>query len=344
MEKKRWRNRRREVFIMNNSPTLVVMAAGLGSRFGGLKQLEPVTDSGEHIIDFTVHDACRAGFERVVFIINKSIESEFKRVIGDKLAEHIQVDYVFQELEQIPEGFEVPAGRKKPYGTGHAILTAASAVDGSFAVVNADDYYGIEPFFFMHKFLSETGNDTGRESGSESRADDYAMVAYKLANTISEHGSVSRGVCRVSESGFLENIEEKTQIIKRGDKIVSIEQCSDQTGCENQDKSTADTVEVELSPDQPVSMNFWGFKPDLFADLGKRFEEFLRNELPDNPAKAEFYLNDLLNEKIAAGSKRLRVFTTQEKWFGITYKEDKPAVVAALESMAERGLYNKPLW
>lgn len=336
---------------MNNSPTLVVMAAGLGSRFGGLKQLEPVTDSGEHIIDFTVHDACRAGFERVVFIINKSIESEFRRVIGDKLAEHVQVDYVFQELDQIPEGFEVPAGRIKPYGTGHAILTAASAVDGPFAVVNADDYYGIEPFFFMHKFLSESGNKSGSESGSTSvtapddewRTDDYAMVAYKLANTISEHGSVSRGICRVSESGFLENIEEKTQIIKRGDKIVSIEQCPDQPVGKNQDKLTADSIEVELSPDQPVSMNFWGFKTDLFTDLSKRFEEFMQNELPANPAKAEFYLNALLNEKIAAGSKRLRVFTTQEKWFGITYKEDKPAVVAALESMAERGLYNKPL-
>ena len=322
---------------MNNSPTLVVMAAGMGSRFGGLKQLEPVTEHGEHIIDFTVHDACRAGFERVVFIINKSIEAEFRLVVGNKLAEHVRIDYVFQELDMLPEGFEAPAERRKPYGTGHAILTAASAIDGPFAVVNADDYYGIEPFFFMHKFLSE--------SGSASSADDYAMVAYQLANTISEHGSVSRGVCQVSEQGYLENIEEKTQIVQTDYIIYSIEQVPGRSAKNaTTENMTESTVSIEMSPEQPVSMNFWGFKPDLFEDLGKRFEEFLRIELPANPAKAEFYLNALLNERIAEGSKRLRVFTTQEKWFGITYKEDKPAVVAALKAMTERGLYSQPLW
>ena len=305
---------------MADLPTLVVMAAGMGSRFGGIKQLEPITENDEQIIDFTVYDACRAGFDRVIFIINHQIADLFKEKIGSKISRYLQVDYVYQELDCLPHGYVAPEGREKPYGTGHAILSARHLIDGPFLVVNADDYYGLAPFQTMYQFLN----------GMDDQSLDYAMVTYKLKNTVSPHGSVSRGVCQVSTGNTLVNMVEKTKIIQEAGEMISLE---------NNDKTRQ-----LLSPETLVSMNFWGFNQSLFADLEASFEHFLDHELPANPEKAEFYLNALLNQKIASGERTVHVFSTDEKWYGITYQEDKQAVKDALTQRIDQGMYRKPLW
>ena len=288
------------------SITLVVMAAGMGSRFGGLKQLEPIASGGRVLLDFSVYDAIRAGFDKVVFVIKHEIDEPFRRLVGDRIARSVRVEYVYQELDELPDGFTCPEGRTKPWGTAQAILACRDAVKEPFAVVNADDYYGADAFYKMAEFLRE---DT----------DEYAMVGYRLANTLTENGYVSRGVCRV-EDGYLCEICERTRI-------------------DAECRYTEDGGEsfVALSPETVVSMNLWGLRPDVFASIEEGFCRFLAAR--GTELKSEYYLPTVLSELIDKGARRVRVLTAADKWYGVTYKEDKPGVVAAIGAMIEAGKY-----
>ena len=292
--------------MSNRSITLVVMAAGMGSRFGGLKQLEPIADGGRVLLDFSVYDAVSAGFDKVVFVIKKEIDEPFRRLVGDRIAERVQVEYVYQELENLPGGYRCPEGRQKPWGTAQAILACRDAVHEPFAVVNADDYYGSDAFVKMAAFLREA-------------SDEYAMVGYRLANTLTENGYVSRGVCCV-EDGYLAEINERTKIT---------------SDC----RYTEDGGEtfVTLPPDSVVSMNLWGLRPDVFDYIERGFCRFLDAHLEE--PKSEYYLPLVLSELIAEGEKRVRVLTAADKWYGVTYREDKESVVAAIGAMIESGKY-----
>ena len=293
--------------MAKNTPiTLVVMAAGMGSRFGGLKQLEPIASGGRVLLDFSVYDAIRAGFDKVVFVIKHEIDEPFRRLVGDRIARSVKVEYVYQELDELPDGFSCPEGRTKPWGTAQAILACRDAVKEPFAVVNADDYYGADAFYKMAEFLRE---DT----------DEYAMVGYRLANTLTENGYVSRGVCRV-EDGYLCEICERTRI-------------------DAECRYTEDGGEsfVALSPETVVSMNLWGLRPDVFASIEEGFCRFLAAR--GTEMKSEYYLPTVLSELIDKGARRVRVLTAADKWYGVTYKEDKPGVVAAIGAMIEAGKY-----
>ena len=299
------------------SPTLVVMAAGMGSRFGGPKQITPVDAQGHIIIDFSLYDAKRAGFETVVFIIKHAMEKEFKERIGSRMEKHFDVRYVFQEVDCVPEGFTVPEGRVKPWGTGHAIACAAQAVDGPFAVINADDFYGPTAIGAMGKFLSE-----------ERPASEHAMVGYQLRNTVTEHGYVARGVCDVKD-GMLQGVTERTKIEKRG----------------NDAAFTEDGEHFEpLSGDTIVSMNLWGFQKEIFPQFQSRFETFLQEQVPSNPLKSEFYLPSVADAQIKEGLGTIQVLPTKETWHGVTYREDLEGVVAAIQSMKDSGMYPEKLW
>jgi len=299
------------------SPTLVVMAAGMGSRFGGPKQITPVDAQGHIIIDFSLYDAKRAGFETVVFIIKHAMEKEFKERIGSRMEKHFDVRYVFQEVDCVPEGFTVPEGRVKPWGTGHAIACAAQAVDGPFAVINADDFYGPTAIGAMGKFLSE-----------ERPANEHAMVGYQLRNTVTEHGYVARGVCDVKD-GMLQGVTERTKIEKRG----------------NDAAFTEDGEHFEpLSGDTIVSMNLWGFQKEIFPQFQSRFETFLQEQVPSNPLKSEFYLPSVADAQIKEGLGTIQVLPTKETWHGVTYREDLEGVVAAIQSMKDSGMYPEKLW
>ena len=299
------------------SPTLVVMAAGMGSRFGGPKQITPVDAQGHIIIDFSLYDAKRAGFETVVFIIKHAMEKEFKERIGSRMEKHFDVRYVFQEVDCVPEGFTVPEGRVKPWGTGHAIACAAQAVDGPFAVINADDFYGPTAIGAMGKFLSE-----------ERPANEHAMVGYQLRNTVTEHGYVARGVCDVKD-GMLQGVTERTKIEKRGDDAAF----------------TEDGEHFEpLSGDTIVSMNLWGFQKEIFPQFQSRFETFLQEQVPSNPLKSEFYLPSVADAQIKEGLGTIQVLPTKETWHGVTYREDLEGVVAAIQSMKDSGMYPEKLW
>ncbi len=290
-------------------PTLLVMAAGMGSRYGGLKQIDAVGPSGEAIIDYSIHDALRAGFGRLVFVIRRDIEAPFREAIGDKFEKRVAVDYVFQELEKLPSGFSVPPGREKPWGTTQAILMAEEVVREPFAAINADDFYGRESFQVMADFLRAGGTD-------------YAMIGYTLRNTLSEHGSVSRGVCECDAAGFLRAVVELTKIEKRGG------------GGQAEDRA--------LTGDELVSMNFWGFTPALFPQLRKHFENFLRQS--GQELKSESYIPTTVNDLVASGKAHVKVLHTPASWFGITFKEDKPQVVENIRKLVAAGEYPQKLW
>ena len=305
-----------------NKPVLVVLAAGMGSRYGGLKQMDSVAGHGQSIIDYSIYDARRAGFEKVIFVIKRALEEDFRRLVGDRIARGIQVEYAFQELDDLPAGYAVPAGRKKPWGTTHAVLAARDLIRGPFAVINSDDYYGPEAFRLIYDFLS-----TQDEAAVPQR---YAMVSYLLGNTVTDNGSVARGVCRVGEDGLLREVVEHTRIEKDGSDA----------------RSTLDGGEtwVPLPGSTPVSMNFWGFQRSFVDEGEARFPEFLDRILAENPEKGEFYLPLLVSRLIGEGKAQVQVLPSEDKWYGVTYREDKPGVVAALTDMTARGLYPENLW
>lgn len=306
---------------MNKKPTLVIMAAGMGSRYGGLKQIDKVDSEGDIIIDFSIFDAIAAGFCKVVFIIKHAIEKDFKEAIGDKIAKVIDVEYVFQELDRLPEGYSVIEGREKPYGTGHAVLCAKDVIDGPFAVINADDFYGKGAFEKISEFLSKTKDDDKYR---------YAFVGYELHNTLTENGYVSRGVCVVDDDSNLITINERTRIEKHGDVA----------------EYTEDNGEtwVELPKESYVSMNMWGFSESILDELEKRFKVFLDEKLPGNPLKAEFFLPFVVDELLREGKATAKMLPTSDVWHGVTYKEDKPVVSAAIKSMKDSGVYPQILW
>jgi len=300
-------------------PTLLVMAAGMGSRYGGLKQIDAVGPSGETIIDYSIYDALQAGFARLVFVIRHDIEAPFREAIGSKFEKRIAVDYVFQELDALPQGFTVPAGRTKPWGTTQAILLAEEVLNEPFAAINADDFYGRESFQVLAGFLRAGGSSRGRLTTSGS---DYAMVGYTLRNTLSEHGSVSRGVCECDAEGYLRAVTELTKVEKRG--------------------RGAQAGGRTLSGDELVSMNFWGFTPLVFPQLRERFFEFLQRS--GQELKSECYIPTTVNELVASAIARVKVLPTTAAWFGVTYQEDKPRVKAGIRELVARCEYPQRLW
>ena len=302
-------------------PVLVVMAAGMGSRYGGLKQIDPVDEQGHIIMDFSIYDAVKAGFKKVVFIIKKENEESFKEAIGDRLSKQIQVEYVFQELTNLPDGFSVPEGRVKPFGTGHAILCCMDVVDAPFAVINADDYYGSHAFQVIYDYL------TTHEDDDKYR---YTMVGYVLENTLTENGHVARGVCMTDEDNNLTGIQERTHIEKRNGQAAFTED----------DGATW----TEIPNDSIVSMNMWGFTPSILQELKAGFPVFLEENLKKNPLKCEYFLPTVVGNLLTEEKATVKVLKSTDKWFGVTYKEDKPVVVAAIRKMKEDGLYPEKLW
>lgn len=299
---------------------LVVMAAGIGSRFGtGIKQLTPVGQSGEIIIDYSVFDAMEAGFNKVVFIIRKDLEEVFKEVIGDRLSKVLPVSYAFQETDNLPEGFTKPADRIKPWGTGQAVLACKDIVDCPFVVINADDYYGKEAFKAIHDYLV---------SVDESKVNDYCMAGFILGNTLSDNGAVTRGVCFVDENQYLTDIRESFELIKADEKTVT---------------GVFDNQKIEVAIDSFVSMNMWGFFPSLFDELEARFIEFLKG-IKDGDIKKEYLLPTVVGNLLAEEKISVKVLPTNDKWFGVTYAEDKEVVVNAFKQMHESGKYNSPLF
>lgn len=302
-------------------PVLVVMAAGMGSRYGGLKQIDPVDKQGHIIMDFSIYDAVKAGFEKVVFIIKRENEADFKAAIGDRMSKVIEVEYVFQDLHNLPEGYEVPEGRVKPWGTGHAILSCLGTVDAPFAVINADDYYGSHAFQMIYDYL------TSHEDDEKYR---YTMVGYVLENTLTENGHVARGVCVTDENGYLQEINERTHIEKRGDETAYTE-----------DDGATWTVIPEGSI---VSMNMWGFSQSILKELKDRFAKFLDENLEGNPMKCEYFLPFVVDKLLGEDKATVQVLKSLDKWYGVTYKEDKPVVVAAIQALKDSGLYPEKLW
>ena len=302
---------------MTHEPTLVIMAAGMGSRFGGLKQMTPVDEEGHFIIDFSLYDAYQAGFRRVAFIIKREIEQTFRETIGARMEKWFHVDYVYQELDRLPEGFAVPEGRKKPWGTAHAVACCRGVVEGPFAVINSDDFYGRGAYEAIFRFLTES-----------EAPHHYAMLGYQLRNTVTEFGSVARGVCHVQD-GMLLDITERTKIFKRG-----------QDAAYTEDGETF----VPLSGDSLVSMNFWGFTPEILDEIWDAFPAFLAENLPVNPEKCEFYLPTFVGSRLAEGKVRVRVLPCMETWHGVTYKEDLDSVKAAIGQLKREGKYPARLW
>ena len=303
-------------------PVLVVMAAGMGSRYGGLKQIDPVDKEGHIIMDFSIYDAVQAGFQKVVFIIKKENEADFRSAIGDRLSNQLEVSYVFQDLHNIPEGYEVPEGRVKPWGTGHAVLSCINEIDGPFVVINADDYYGSHAFKMAYDFLTE----------NEDTADiyRYMMVGYKLENTLTENGHVARGVCVTDEEGHLLKINERTHI-------------------EKHDGGTAYTEDdgktwTMLPEGSTVSMNMWGFTRSILDELKAEFPQFLKKGLTENPMKCEYFLPAVVSNLLEADRATAAVLPSADKWYGVTYKEDKPVVVEAIRNLKKEGLYPENLW
>ena len=300
-------------------PILVVMAAGMGSRYGGLKQMDPVGQNGEVILDYSVFDARRAGFETVVFIIKHEIEADFKAKIGSRIEKYMEVRYAYQDLHDLPAGYEAPEGRVKPWGTGQAITAGRDVIDAPFAVINSDDYYGVECFELLYRYLSQP-----REAG------DYCMVGYLLKNTVTDNGSVARGVCASDENGNLAVINERTRIEKFPGGIHYTED----------DGATW----VDLPEDTLVSMNMWGFQPEFVGALLERFPACLDNALETNPMKGEYLLPNVVRDLLDAGKATVKVLSSHDKWYGVTYHEDKAGVVQAMADKAAAGLYPTPLW
>ena len=303
-----------------NKPVLVIMAAGMGSRYGGLKQLDPVGNHGQLIIDYSIYDARRAGFETVVFVIKPEIEADFKAAIGDRVSRVMDVKYAYQLKEDLPEGYSVPAGRTKPWGTAHAALAARDIVDGPFAVINADDYYGPEAYQEIYNYLSTHQDGDMYE---------YVMVGYLLKNTVTENGTVARGVCEETADHYLTQVTERTKIEKG-----------------NPPRYTEDDGKTwtNLSADTIVSMNMWGFTRSFLDEALARFPAFLDKTLAENPEKGEYFLPTVVSQLIDEGKARVKVLRSEDKWYGVTYREDKPTVVAAIAEKTAAGLYPDRLW
>ena len=302
---------------MMKKPVLVIMAAGMGSRYGGLKQIDPVDPEGHIIMDFSIYDAQRAGFEEVVFVIRRENEQLFREAIGDRVSRKMKVKYAFQELSDLPEGFQVPEGRTKPWGTGHAVLSAAAVTDGPFAVINADDYYGEQAFRLIYDYLMNMQEKNWH--------DRYVMVGYLLKNTLTENGSVSRGICTTSPDGYLETIVERTKIIRTPEGAAfSEDEGASWTG---------------VDPDSIVSMNVWGFPADFMKELKERFPAFLKENLEKNPLKCEIYLPFVVNDLMKEGKARVQVLTTPDLWHGITYHQDKADFEQAVQELKNKGVY-----
>ncbi len=296
------------------SPTLLILAAGMGSRYGGLKQVDPVGPSGETLMDYSIYDALRAGFGRLVFVIRKDIQQVFRQAIGVRFENHIAVDYVFQELDHLPPGFSVPPGRTKPWGTAHAVLAAAHTVHDPFAAINADDFYGADSFRVLAQHL---------QSGSP----EYAMVGFTLRNTLSDFGAVARGLCQLSSDDFLQSVVELTHIEQDNSSAVSTD---------------ADGRLTRLTGDELVSMNMWGFNPSVFPQFKEIFQQFLAQHSAD--LRAECYLPSAVNTLVSTGKARVKVLRTSGRWFGFTYCEDRPHVAAAISRLVRGGHYPESLW
>jgi len=301
------------------APTLVVMAAGIGSRYGGLKQIDPVGPRGEPIIAYSIYDALRAGFGKVVFVIKEEIAAAFREKIGRHVEKRVETRYVYQHLDDLPPGFPVPDGRQKPWGTAHAVHAARRAVSEPFAVINADDFYGPSSYRLL-----AAGLDRIRDG----QVDEYCLVGYVLAKTLTEHGHVARGICRVGGDGYLLEVREHTRIERRDGRIVCTE-----------DGETWS----ELAPDSTTSMNMWGFAPSFLGEIAARLPDFLQTHA-DNPLKAEYFLPDVVTALLREGKVRVRVLRSDERWLGVTYQEDKPVVKEAIARLTEQGLYPADLW
>lgn len=364
-------------------PALIIMAAGMGSRYGGLKQVDPVTPEGEILLDFSLYDAMMAGFEDVVFIIRKEHREAFDNLLKDRAGKHLSIHYAYQELSDLPEGFEVPDGRTKPWGTCHAVMACRDIVKGPFAVINADDYYGPSAFMQIYDFLSSVASsevssaenhsdndvltskgsdnnsrtsETSNEIPQDNKISDFAMVGYILPNTLSESGHVARGVCQISDSGYLSDIVERTKIMRRLiDSDPNSESISNSDSVDTKDSVSHRGSEIAyedsetgdwitLSEDTIVSMNFWGFTQSFMQAMIDNFPAFLEESLKSDPLKAEYFLPFIVDKMIVAGSARVKVLPSKDRWYGMTYKEDKPLVTAALQSMKDKGLYPDKLW
>ena len=307
---------------MSKKPVLVVLAAGMGSRYGGLKQIDPVGSCGEAILDYSVYDAHEAGFETVVIIIKEAIRKEFMETVGARLAKApVEIRYAYQELDKLPEGYAVPKERTKPWGTSHAVLCAKKEIDGApFAVINADDYYGKSAFKVLYKALAEA---------ADGEKMNYCMVGYELSKTVTENGSVARGVCVADDQGYLSAITERTRIEQYEGGIHFTEDG------ENWTDLPADTI---------VSMNMWGFTPSFLEELENRFPAFLDKTLAENPAKGEYFLPGVVEQLLLEQKATVKVLTSPDKWYGVTYAADKPGVVAALRGFTAEGKYPDGLW
>lgn len=305
---------------MAKKPVLVVMAAGMGSRYGGLKQIDPVGVKGEAILDYSIFDAHRAGFETVVIIIKKAIEKDFMETVGKRLEKApVEIRYAFQELNKLPAGYTVPEGRTKPWGTSHAVLCAAEAIDGApFAVINADDYYGASAYKVMYDYLSQNTDPYG-----------YCMVGYELGKTVTDNGSVARGICETDDNGFLTVVTERTRIEKYSGGIHFTEDGENW---------------VDVPANTTVSMNMWGFMPSFLEEINARFSAFLDKALPENPLKCEYFLPIPIAQLIQEKKATVKVLTSPDRWFGVTYAADKPVVVAELRKMTDEGKYPAGLW
>ncbi|EEG72413.1 nucleotidyltransferase family protein [[Clostridium] hylemonae] len=304
-----------------NKPVLVIMAAGMGSRYGGLKQIDPVDEEGHIIMDFSMFDAKRAGFEKVIFIIKRENEADFRAAVGDRMEKYMEVSYAFQEIDNIPDGYQVPEGRVKPWGTAHAVLSCIDQIDGPFAVINADDYYGQEAFRLIYDYLASHEDDDKYR---------YTMVGYELGNTVTDNGHVARGVCDMNSEGELIAIHERTRIEKRDGGIAYTED----------DGATW----VSVPADTTVSMNMWGFTRSILDEIKAGFPAFLNEGLKKNPMKCEYFLPAVVSDLLGEDRATVAVLKSADKWYGVTYKEDKPVVMSAIKKMKDDGLYPAHLW
>lgn len=307
--------------MLNKKPTLIIMAAGMGSRYGGSKQVDKMTDAGEIILDFSLYDAMLAGFNRVVFIIREEHRDIFRELVDERAGRFLDVEYAYQKLDDIPEGYEIPEGREKPWGTSHAVLAARHLIDGPFVVINADDYYGPGAFSSLYDYLIK--NEDGDKY-------EFCMAGYKLENTVTENGHVARGVCELDENGYLVGVTERTKIEMKEDGIAFTE-----------DDGASWTM---LPEGTVVSMNFWGFSAAMMKELEAGLPEFLDKALAENPLKGEYLLPHTADKLIKEGKARIKVLTSPDKWCGVTYKEDKEDVKNALEAMKDKGMYPEKLW
>ena len=305
-----------------DKPVLVIMAAGMGSRYGGLKQIDPVDAEGHIIVDFSLYDAKRAGFEKAIFIIKEENEQAFREAIGDRVSEYMEVSYAYQTLDNLPDGYSVPEGRVEPWGTAHAVLSCIDQVNGPFAVINADDYYGRHAFQMAYDFLTQNQDKDGVYQ--------YMMVGYKLENTLTDNGHVARGVCVTDEEGYLKDINERTHIEKKDGGAAYTED----------DGATWN----ELPMDATVSMNMWGFSASILKELKDRFPAFLKENVEKNPLKCEYFLPFVVDELLCEKKATVKVLKSMDKWYGVTYKEDKPVVMNAVQRMKDEGMYPQKLW